>query len=273
MAKKAEEKALVPAPEETALAVMDFEQDAGGGTENVGAKDVALPFLSIIQSNSPQLKKNDAKYIPGATMGMVFNTVTGELYDAEDPEHGVALIPCGFVKKAVVWSPRDQGGGMVGQFDMDDPIIVEALTSGRKNDKGVPITPEGNEIRETAYHHVLILKLSDGSTSWAVVSMTSTQLKHSRKWMSVVMGKSMLGKNGPFRPPSYSHIYTLGTAQESNKHGDWYGWKLRDSGTPITDPNVYAQARDFAQQIQGGAVKVGNPVEHEASETSDDTPF
>ena len=53
----------------------------GTGLESVGTEDYALPFLRIIQSGSPQLKKSDPnKYIDGAEEGMLFNTLTNEYY-------------------------------------------------------------------------------------------------------------------------------------------------------------------------------------------------
>ena len=52
------------------------------GSEDVTANDVIIPRLDIIQGLSPQKDKTHAKYIKGAEEGVIFNSVTGELYDS-----------------------------------------------------------------------------------------------------------------------------------------------------------------------------------------------
>ena len=66
-----------------AFGVADFEADAGAGMENVTADDLQIPFLSILQSNSPQLDESEGKYIDGAKAGMILNTVTNEIFDGK----------------------------------------------------------------------------------------------------------------------------------------------------------------------------------------------
>ena len=44
----------------------DLYASAGEGLENVGAEDMQIPFLRILQPLSPQLNKQDSKYIKGA---------------------------------------------------------------------------------------------------------------------------------------------------------------------------------------------------------------
>ena len=58
-----------------------FEQDASQGLENMDQQDLALPFLRILGQLSPQVNKRDSKYVEGAEPGMIYNTVTHELYD------------------------------------------------------------------------------------------------------------------------------------------------------------------------------------------------
>jgi hypothetical protein len=81
---------------------------AGKGLQNISNDDVTIPRLAIVQSGSPQRKKKDEKYIDGADEGMIFNTVTNELY-----KDSLEVIPCGYRKTYVEWVPRDKGGGLV----------------------------------------------------------------------------------------------------------------------------------------------------------------
>ena len=71
--------------------VMDFEADSGAGFEGADSQSFAIPYLIILQSNSPQVDEDDGKYIKGAKVGMFLNTVTGEIFDGKE---GVNLVPC-----------------------------------------------------------------------------------------------------------------------------------------------------------------------------------
>ena len=66
-----------------ALAAPVFEADANLGMENVVQDYLALPFLKILGQLSPEVNKRDGKYVEGASPGMIFNSVTGDLFDGE----------------------------------------------------------------------------------------------------------------------------------------------------------------------------------------------
>ena len=110
----------------------------GTGLEEASADDYAIPFLRVLQSMSPQLKKSDGKYIQGAEEGMFFNTVTESIYDGTE---GVSIIPCAYKKKYIEWIPREKGGGFVS--DEHDASILKQC---KKNDKGRFIYTNDNEI-------------------------------------------------------------------------------------------------------------------------------
>ena len=74
-----------------ALAVSNLEADANMGMGNITQEDLALPFLKILGQLSPEVNKRDGKYVEGATPGMIYNTVTGDLFDGEK---GIQVIPC-----------------------------------------------------------------------------------------------------------------------------------------------------------------------------------
>jgi predicted heme/steroid binding protein len=60
---------------------VSFEDDAAqGGFENMGQEDRALPFLRLLTNTSPEVGEVD-----GAMPGMIYNTVTGQLYDYSHP--------------------------------------------------------------------------------------------------------------------------------------------------------------------------------------------
>ena len=65
--------------------------DDAKGFDNMTQDDLALPFVRILGQLSPQVTAGDAKYMEDAKPGMIFNTVTNELFDgAEAQTYGFA---------------------------------------------------------------------------------------------------------------------------------------------------------------------------------------
>ena len=77
-----------------------FEKDANQGLGNLGMDDLAIPFLRILSDTSPQIKKRDPQYIEGAESGMIYNTLTKEIYDGEA---GAKVIPCAYQRQYIEW--------------------------------------------------------------------------------------------------------------------------------------------------------------------------
>ena len=96
----------IKAKQETSLAL--FGDDVSKGFENMTQEDMALPFVRILGQLSPQVTEGDAKYIEGAKPGMVYNTVTSELFDGKK---GIKIIPCYYKKDYPEWSDRGDGPG------------------------------------------------------------------------------------------------------------------------------------------------------------------
>jgi hypothetical protein len=64
--------------------------DDSKGFDNMTQDDLALPFVRILGQLSPQVTQGDAKYIESAKPGMIYNTVTSELFDGKV---GIKVIP------------------------------------------------------------------------------------------------------------------------------------------------------------------------------------
>jgi len=221
------------------LATISFEEDAHLGLESMGTGDLAIPFLSILQSNSPQLM-DDKELRPG----MIYDTVLKKGYEQ------LHIIPCNYEKQYVEWTPREQGGGLVATHGVVDGL--ELLKSCEKDDKGKDILPNGNLLVTTAVYYVFYMHEENDSTteSKAIISMTSTALKKSRRWNSVMAGITMKGKEGQlFTPPSFSHIYKVTTTGEKNVHGSWFNWDI-SMHMPVADNSTYDMCKKFASEIK-----------------------
>ena len=222
-----------------------FEDDAAKGLGAIGQEDLALPFLKILGQLSPEVNKRDGKYVEGAEPGMIYNSVSGELYDGVK---GINVIPCFYKLEYIEWKDRGEGlGAPVAIYDSSSDIMSKTKPDANYKDR----LPNGNYIEKTASHFVIV---TGDSPSTALISMKSTQLKISRKWNSMMSGIKMKGANGMFTPASFSHIYKLKTTQMSNDKGTWFGWEVSKVG-PVTDKGLYDQAKGFSENISKGSVK------------------
>ena len=222
-----------------------FEDDAAKGLGVISQSDLALPFLKILGQLSPEVNKRDGKYVEGAEPGMIYNSVSGDLYDGVK---GIDVIPCFYKLEYIEWKDRGEGpGAPVAIYDSSSDIMSKTTPDANYKDR----LPNGNYIEKTASHFVII---QGDSPSTALISMKSTQLKISRKWNSMMSGIKLKGKNGLFTPASFSHIYKLKTTQMSNDKGTWFGWEVSKVG-PVTDESLYGQAKSFSENISKGSVK------------------
>jgi hypothetical protein len=238
----------------TALAIATaFEEDASSSFAGMNQDDFALPFLRLLTNTSPEVGEVD-----GALPGMIFNSVTGQLYDGKK---GIVVVPCAYVRQYIEWAPRGSGSGA--------PIHIYPATSDilsrthREPGENKDYLDNGNYIENTANHYVMVVD-EDGTPSPAMIVMKSTQLKKSRKWNSMMQSVKLQGKNGLFTPPMYSQMYRLTTQPESNDKGKWFGWEVERVGT-IDRDDVYAACKSFALSVSSGAVRGKHESEGDAA--------
>ena len=253
--------ALAEKTQGTALAIATaFEEDASSSFAGMNQDDFALPFLRLLTNTSPEVGEID-----GALPGMIYNSVTGQLYDGKK---GIQVIPCAYVRQYIEWAPRGSGSGA--------PIHIYPSTSDilsrthREPGDNKDYLDNGNYIENTANHYVMVVD-ENGVPSPALIVMKSTQLKKSRKWNSMMQSVKLQGKNGLFTPPMYSQLYRLSTQAESNDKGKWFGWEVERIGT-VEDEGVYQIAKAFAQSVTSGQVKTKHEGEG-AESASGAVPF
>lgn len=245
----------------------DAKTMSGFGSLNL-ARDTAIPYISILQTSSPQVNPSKAEYIESAKAGQLFNTVTQETFDS------IEVIPVFYTLKYVEWKPREQGGGFIASHDADSGILGQTT---RDPMTGKQILPNGNNIVQTAYHYVLILTNSGYQN--AVISMASSQLKKSRRWNSLMLSQKIKGPSGLFTPPTYAFTYGISSVSESNDRGSWFGFSI-EKGEQVSDPIIYQESKAFAQSASSGAVeakptepKLISDKKPETEENNEDTPF
>lgn len=175
------------------------------GSEKVRIDDLTIPRVDVIQSLSPQRKKSDPMYIEGAEEGMLFNSVTSELYGSE-----VVFVPVYFRKEYVIWRDRKQGGGFRGAFATMNEAVEELSKLG----------VESHDIIDTAQHFGLIVR-PNGDTSEVVFSMSRTKMKTSRKLNTMIR---MTGED------SFARAYKISSSQDKNEKGEFYNIRVTPLG-------------------------------------------
>ena len=224
-----------------AVIAEDAKSMSGFGSLNL-SRDTAIPYISILQTSSPQVNPSKAEHIETAKAGQLYNTVTHESFNE------LTVVPVFYHLKYVEWKPREQGGGFINSHDADSGIIGQTKRDPMTNKM---VLPNGNHIVQTAYHYVLML--TNGGYQNAVISMSSSQLKKSRRWNSLMLSQKIKGPSGMFTPPTYAFTYKLTSVSESNDRGSWFGFAI-EKGDQVTDASLYGEGKTFAQSASSGAI-------------------
>lgn len=216
----------------------DYGDMAGEGMEAMTSDDSAIPFLSILQAQSPQIVKDD-RLVEGAKPGMFINSIDDSLMSE------FIFVPCATDHLFVEWRPRNQGGGMVQRHDLNSGIMSKTKKGGQNGKKDV--LDNGNEIVETFY--VVGFYMSDPDQEvpdgMAILAFTSS---------GITKYKKSIGELRKFsnKTPLFAHRLRVGTVQQSNAEGTWYNYEITPANQPEGD-------NTFRNGIVASLIKPGGP--------------
>jgi len=253
----------------------DYGDMAHEGFEDTKVTDLSIPFLNVLQANSPEVE--DQK-IEGCKAGDILNTVTGEIM-----KQPIIVQPLYKEEVWVEWVPRNKGGGLAGRHDPHGQVVADILKANGnsrippKGDDGkrVPFKAPGgtgNEIIETYYVYVMILG-ADGkeAESYGVMSFSSTKIKVQKDWMT-----SMYTQKG--RPPMFANRAAVSTVKQKAEGGSFFNFHIgpfadtwRESLIPPgTDEGMklLKEAQDFKKMIEEGLAR----PDFDNAKTDDDVP-
>lgn len=232
-------------------------EDAGAG-QNMGAGDLGIPYLALLQSNSPQVNPAHAKYIEGAQAGMFMNTATGEVFGGykKDP---LIIIPCAYVREYDEWKDRDgpEGGGFVASHGVDSGIMSKTKPDHNKR----PTLENGNKVWETAKQFCLIRNPISGRVEQVLMTLKSTHLKMNRRWNNLISSAVIPGTNR--QAPRWLFPYELGVQLETKGDKSWFVPTIERIDTPV-DIDEYNAAKAFHAAFASGAINVTPPPEDDA---------
>lgn len=258
------------------IAASDYSQYEGKGFESHTQADYAVPFLGVLQSNSPQIESR-----PSARPGMLMNTVTTELYEGKK---GIGFIPVDTQHTMAEWKPRDSGGGFVKQHSMDSELVKKVKEEQEFGKyKTIKGDPKSNDLIET--FSVFGIFVNDtGSSEQMIVSFSSSKIKVYKRWMTKARTVQIVLADGRrITPPLFAHKYRVTTVQEKNSKGAFYNFQIDYDAADAehcrlaTNDPLFQQAVAFYNLIKEGSIKAAYETQtsaHEdAEETTAQTPF
>lgn len=244
----------------------DYGELAGSGFEGTKSSELSIPFITILQSNSPQVEDQDPE---GAKAGMLFNTVTKELTDVDG---GINFLPVHKESAYVEWVPRTKGGGFVGMHDPEGEVVAKAIEANGGSRMG-KLQVGDNDLVETYYVYGLILnKEGTESEGIAILSFKSTAIKPYRDWITSM--RLLKGK-----PPLFANRATLKTTKQKNEKGTFYNFKispmretwLSSLVNPESEGSLIEAALAFVEQIKDGLARADFSQERVAGTEPADT--
>lgn len=229
--------------------------DTAEGFEEITTQTMAIPFIRVLQTLSPQLNKKKPEYIPGAQEGMFFNTVTKEIYG---PVLDVIVLK--FDRIFIEWLP--ERGGLVNYHSpehAEEKAVNKEVFGGWK-------TKSGNTLQENYVYFVLLDgRMQEGI---AILSLASTQIKIAREWNRLMTTHIM--ENGRRALPFYL-VWTLETEYRENDKGNWYTFKVRTK--KYITREQYEKVGTERKLLPARQVDYAQLNSSEDVEPEEDTPF
>lgn len=241
----------------------EYGEDAGAGLKELPANEKSIPFLNLLQSNSPEVEE---KTVAGAQAGMFINSVSKELYDGEK---GLIVQPVFVQRVFVEWGDRDKGDkGIYGRHLFTSAEVQEAIDrngGSHISSKEKPLKIGEHLLIDTRYLYVNILdeELTD-VIGYAVISGSKSKVKPVQDFYSAI---DQIHGN----PPMWCALARLTSWNDKQKktgklfknlafrpivEGKTYAQTLiRGNMNPQQTPaekRLYAKGKLFQQQINSG---------------------
>lgn len=252
-------KDVVKKEEGGSVATFDYGEMGGVGFEDTKGSDLSIPFINLLQSNSPEVEE---ELVEGAKTGDMLNTVTGELIKGDS---GFVFLPVHKEEAWVEWVPRTKGGGFVGMHDPAGEVVQDLIAKNGgsrippkgSDGKRIAFRHNGNEVIESYYVYGLILN-SEGTEveSFAVISFSSTKIKPYRDWLT-----SMFLLKG--KPPMFANRARFKSVKQKNESGTYANFSIHPFAetwaksliNPKEEGVLLKEAVDFRQMVLNGVAR------------------
>ena len=267
---------VVADPKLTALDML--EKYSGSGFEDVKASDLALPQFKLLQATSSQVKRTEPDYIRGAREGLWLDAITRRLF-AE-----LTFIPCKFSTHYIEWTLETRGR-LVANHGTDRTLYDMCK---RDEKTGQDVTPSGKTVvvpTGTWYGIVIGGREIDPNVvedkgsdvdmmSRAVITLSGTAQRVSRRWVSDAQSIQLKNRRGEFfKPPMFAMSYLMGSSATKNDQGSWFLPTVARGGWTLDYPNgaaLFNEAQEFASfanEMQSQLITVTAADSHDVTPT------
>jgi len=173
------------------------------GFEGTDSQTFRTPFIRILQTLSPELKKSDPKFLPNAEEGLFCNSATQECYKE------LSIVVLKIEHSLIIWKP--DRGGFVGRYPkFRENEIVFSRNGVYKYDA------EGNTIMDTIEFYCL--NIHDPFDLF-IFPMSAASLKHAKSFSTRL--RLLKFQEKPVGV-SWAGVWNISTIEESNEKGSWF---------------------------------------------------
>lgn len=262
-------KAVAPTPRGGAVAVSDtvpehMKQFAGQGTEKLGVADMEVPRIKLLQGTSQEVEDHEA-----AKPGLFWHSMANVSLGKE-----VEIIPVYIDMRAILWRPRDDGGGILARSDdfihwsppnarfkvniarKSTPAnYVEWVTKPTVAASGLldwgsfdPKDP-ASQPAATKMYNMVVMCPAFPELPPAVVTLQRAAIKPARKFM---------GKLKMARAPSYGMVFSMESLVDINTNGEKFQqYNFVPKGF-LQNAEMFEQAKDLYEAFKRVGLKVAD---------------
>ena len=233
----------------------DYDDIDFGPGDEVEAHELSIPFFAILQANSPEVEEQTIK---GAKAGIIFNTVTKELYP-----NGIYVLPVKKDYKFIQWIPRSRMGGFAGAHDPGSELVATAIKANGGSVFGNLTTPGANgddDLVETKFMNIFHFDPKTAmSLGFGILSFSKTKIKPYNDWITSMR---LITPKIPdkFRITIGAHIKTV---KQTNSFGTFYNYVISPGGSTWKESqmerprmnDVLLEAKGFQDMLKTGMAK------------------
>ena len=224
----------------TEVAMFNFEDEAGGGGEDVTANDLQRMALRIGQALSPYCDTESEKYIKGFKPGMLINTATLETWQGnleKEENAGVMVLPVKYLNREIEWKPNREGfvaEHLIGS-DITNGIRVQEIDG-----KQIRVTKNGTYLVDTSIFHCLLFNHIENNTyGWeeVIIDMSVSNKQTAKLWLAYLRGPEFKrvksdGSGNTYQLPFYSAIFRMYSKYKAEPKPHFI-WKFQHAANSV----------------------------------------
>lgn len=246
------------------LNLSEFEAEAGKGNEGVGAEDLQIQYLQLVEGMSDVLKPNTGSYDADVKQGDIRNSVTGKFVRGSE---GLFGIPVHYSKEIVIWNGKKPMGRM--PIGCPEDLAVKAANVRHPKTKKL-LNADGHLHTETHSQAFLLVDPKSGITKRAVISMAGTRIKKARLLNTRIDDVIEKGSGGKeFNPARYMQLYRICTLGETNDEGNFFNWEFKYNGL-VTSRAIFQKAKAYHDELHAKGVPLAAPDEGDHADAGGD---